>query len=218
MMTYYEVYPADNRVNVWVLGYDDADTGHNLFNEYVDLICPNCGKVDERAAIERFIHPAVRVTSKSDSKRDLIGTEDGFLLVSRRFEELMARQAIRGLQMTPLPGDDRFFLAVPIRVPTDFDRAGLEIHGPDGGTPYRTPGERLETPDHRCIVCGRHYELCLQPMLRAMELPSDPLTLFTSEVRFEKQYGEMTLLFASEHARAILDESGLKGLDFVEAY
>lgn len=217
-MHYYIIEPVDNCTNIWVLGYDDPVLGHRLFDEYLDLICANCGKVDETAAVRRGVNSFVRVRSHRDAKRDFIGTEDGFFLVSQRFKSVVSDARITGLEMINIPGDRRFLLALPTRVATNFASAGLEVHPAYGITPFRTSGSRLETPDHRCTVCGRHYELCFQPAIAAMRIPPDPFEVFSPDIRMEKQYGEQMLMYISEPIRQILDGAGLNGLEYSEAH
>ena len=221
-MRYYIADPEDNRTNVWLFGYDDPRLGHRLFPDYDDLVCTNCGKLDEPAAIARGINPAVCV-QEPDARRDLIGTEDGQLLVSCRFADAVRRAGITGLNLLPLPGDGRFFLAQPATVPADLATAGVELHGPyrdtpSGGAPYLTRIARLETADHRCVKCGRFYELCLAPALSCMALPAVRLVIFAPSFPFEKQQGTEALMYCSEDALRALKKARLRGLQVSEAY
>lgn len=217
-MTYYQLFPLENRQNIWLFGYDDPTCGHQPFEQYSDLICPNCGKLDEWQAVRRGIDAKVRVKSKKDATRDMLGTDDGFWLVTRVLRRALDGKGIVGLEYHELPGDERFLLAIPERVETDVANAGVQVHGPFGDSSYSRTAQRREHPDHRCITCNRSFELTLQPALKSMVLPKHDLMFFRPNLRFEKQFGEQILMFASELTYASLRELNLKGAEFVVAY
>ena len=50
---YYLLVPKDQRQNNWVLHTESPRSGVKLRSRYADLRCPNCGKVDEDAAIAK---------------------------------------------------------------------------------------------------------------------------------------------------------------------
>lgn len=214
-MTYFLIDPIGNHSNVWLFGRDYPEHGYRIFDAYSDLICANCGKLDERRAIEQGIQRSVRVESAKDARHDLIATDDGQILASTKVWDLADRGVIAGIDLIALPGDERFKLLRPSTVATDMNAAGIEIHPPDdshGGYP------RKETVDHKCVSCGRYYEFCFQPMLCSMQLPEDRRTLFSQNFRYETQRGEITILFCTEEARRNLKLASIKGVDFTEAY
>jgi hypothetical protein len=212
-MKYYILSPSENRNNIWLLGYDDMEKGHLLFEKYAALVCPNCGKVDEDAAIRMGLDQC----SKIASNRDYVGTDDGFILVSRRFQEAANTEGIVGMRFIAL-GDSRYCLMEPEPVPTDVQRSGVEAHGPYGGTPYRTPGSRLASAEKRCVTCHRVYEHAPLPLLASMLLPENPMSVFTFSFRFEKQSGRETIAYASEAVRQAMRRNRLSGIEFDKAY
>ena len=212
-----------NRKNIWVLGHDVIEPseqfptkGHHLQPMYLDLVCPNCGKVDEAAALRRPLGPSVTVSSARDARYDFLLTNDGFRLVSRRFGELLTQSAPSFANLKTLPGENRFFLIDLRQVPTDPKVCWLRQHRPWGGTPYRTPGARDETPDHRCVVCNRVYEHTGEVTIAAMQVPVGIPAIFTSDFGFEDQRGRIEIAYATPELVTLMRAAELKGIDYME--
>lgn len=217
-MKYFEIFPCDRHSNLWILG-EESLSGHQLFECYSKMVCPNCGKVDERSAISMGCDPRVRVESRKDAKRDILQSDDGFFLFSVNFVEKFKSSGCKGVTFLHLPGDDRFQVAIPLRVPIDLAIAGLKYHPPFGSRPYGDDSTLPEEDaDHRCILCGRFFEMTSQPLLSSIRLPTDPLMVFAPDFRYEKQEGEVGMLFVSGEVRQLLTRWKVKGIEFEEAY
>jgi hypothetical protein len=192
--------------------------------EYLALRCPNCGKADEEKAVTTFISPEFRVESKRDARRDFLTTTDDFLLVGPRFVEMMREEGIGGYRLVPLPGEERFQLLLPTRVPGDFSRSMLETHiEPEGSwyggrtilNPSPLPGKA--TLDHRCICCNRHFETTGFIKTTSMQLPDDPLVLCTPQFNHESDRGNRFKLFCTDTVAGIIRQRKLTGCDFWDA-
>src|SRR5262245_6265853 len=83
----YAVYPQDSihqAFILWCMGKQRLI----VMQQYADLVCQRCGKVDERAALARGIQASVTVKSK----RPFLGSDDDFYLLDER-----AKKAISGI-------------------------------------------------------------------------------------------------------------------------
>lgn len=128
-MEFYGVFPDDPVGRYWVLGQEKRGSVL-LRDEYLDLRCHVCGKVNEEAAVERFVSANVRITSRRDAGQDFILSADNIILVSQRFIKVAEAHKISGMKLYPLPGDDRFQIFVPARTVGRFEESGLRIETP----------------------------------------------------------------------------------------
>jgi hypothetical protein len=86
----YNLVPTDSRFDDWLFWYEDADAYRRPKPINSDLVCAKCGKLDEVAAINRGVDPNITIRSK----RDYIGTTDGFKVVTRRAMEAFMEDGI----------------------------------------------------------------------------------------------------------------------------
>jgi hypothetical protein len=70
-----------------------------VMDEYQDLVCKKCGKVDEKAALTRGIFPEVVVKSK----RPFLASLDDLYLVDQRAREVLSRILPDELDYYPIP-------------------------------------------------------------------------------------------------------------------
>jgi hypothetical protein len=151
-MEYYCLYPDDPVGVYWILAENlDDDAPILLRKEYRHLRCGNCGKVDEEAAVKEFLSADIRISSKRDAGKDILSTCDDFILISRRFEDVMRKERITGAKLYKLPNEPRFNLLVPRRIPGRFAASSLEARTPPAGQCYgawwveETPARDLST-------------------------------------------------------------------------
>lgn len=214
----FQLFPDDDGGNHYLLGHNERQKRHVLHSEYRGLVCENCGKVNERAAIQ--MRPLIThgLINLKKEKRDFVDTCDGFYLASDNFIEIISSNCLSGISFQALPELPQFSLITCKGVVIDESFAALEYHGPYGRGPYRQDALRQEDSHHRCVVCDRVYEHCRQPRLSSMQIEGDDSDFFTPAFRFEKQWGEQQLIFVKERAVKALEGKGIKGLDFFKAY
>src|SRR5262249_43106502 len=185
----------DSRLNEWLFWYEDADGYRQPKQIYSDLVCAKCGKLDEVAAINRGIDPDVTIRSK----RDFIGTSDGFKVVTSRAIEAFREDKIKGLRFIQLSDGNHSVLWPEVRVPTDLSKAGMQFVGP------------------KCDRCGRYREACVGPLSQSLTIPDDPMVVFASEVWNENLRGRVLWLLAQEPVANALKRRRLTGLEIVKA-
>jgi hypothetical protein len=132
----YVVYPHDSALSAFVLRRMGE---HKLvvMEEYQDLVCQKCGKVDEKAALVRGIRPGIVVKSK----RPLIPSEDDFYLVNERGKKVFSEIVPDEIDYYRIPASD-FYVASA--------RTWLQPREGD-------PGVRFL--GGRCNACGRAKEV-----------------------------------------------------------
>jgi len=154
-----------------------------------------CGKLDEVDAIKRGIDPNITIRSK----RDFIGTTDGFKVVTRRAVEAFREDGIKGLRFIPLPDQKHFVPWPEMRVKTDLSKAGFEYVGP------------------KCGRCGRYRGAYVGPFAISLTVPDDPMVVFASEIWNEDGRGRVLWLFAQEPVAKALKLKRLTGLEIIKA-
>lgn len=209
---------------VRVVLHDASDIYHLLTDEvegeplrwreaYRTLCCGNCGKIDEERALRSYLSPDFRINRKADARRDLLRTWDEVLLVGQRLVELIRREGVSGVELLPLPGDNRFMVMLPERVPADFSRSGLTVvanhatGGWDGGhflrgRDVRPPGAKTE--DGRCIGCRRHFQTLGFIRPDCLTAPVGGLRFFTTSFNHESIRSNRFYLLCTERLADLL--------------
>ncbi|MCS7017373.1 MAG: hypothetical protein NZM42_14820 [Gemmatales bacterium] len=194
--SYYWLVPKDQRHNNWILYTDSLESGVVLRPRYAGMECPRCRKLDETTAIKlKGIDPDVRIRAKTD----YLITDDGFICVSRRAYEVIVDNEIGGWNVVPLPGDDRYMLALPEReLVTDMQKVGMKFHV-------------------KCLQCSRYRETCGFPLLQSMQLPESPKIVCCSEVWLENIRGRRFWFLVHEEIVKIFKTHRLTGLEYMKA-
>lgn len=132
----YVIYPHDTVHQDFVLRRMGE---HKLvvMEEYQDLVCHKCGKVNEKAALVRGIQADVAVKSK----RPLIPSADNFYLVNERGKLVFSALVPGEIEYYRIPSSDFYVASAKI---------WLEPHEAD-------PGFRFVSG--RCNGCGRAREV-----------------------------------------------------------
>jgi len=191
----YQLSPKDSRSDSWLFFEDDAKGKLVIREEYRDLRCRACGKIDEETALLRGISPRFAIRSR----RDFIATCDDRICVSSRFCELIASHEFEGLDFFPLPESDLILLIPVCLVQTDELRAGFENH-------------------HKCLVCDRFRERTIGPMIDGMEIPDSSNTFFSSAIANENVKVSYRPLFSSEAIVSALKAAKVSGIDYTLAW
>jgi hypothetical protein len=161
MTAYYQLIPKDCRHNNWLFHVQSGGQPLGYRAEYQALRCRRCGKLDEFAAIDRFVPADLSFRSRWS----YLGLSDDFgIAVDSTFISLVAEQGIGGLRFFPLPGDRRYQLLLPTCImPVDALTAGFQYSG------------------QPCEVCGRYPEAVVGPLVESITKPDDPMTIFCGE-------------------------------------
>jgi hypothetical protein len=135
--TLYNVSPHDSVHSPFILFRMNAEGRLAVMEEYGDLVCPKCHKVDERAALTRGILDEVVVRSK----RPFVASLDCFFLVDDQGRKVFSEVLPDALDYFPIPSSG-FYVAT-----------GSEKLQPDPADPgFRFVGGR-------CAVCRRPREV-----------------------------------------------------------
>lgn len=190
-MKYFWLCPKDQRRNSWIF-YEENTKGVALRKEYVQFQCAGCGKINEDEALDRPLNEGVRMNAKGD----FLITDDGAPCVSKQFIQAADAAGLHGLTFKTVPTGD-YALALPdVFAKTDPDRAGFQVEEP------------------RCPVCGRYRGVYVGPMLGAMDVPVNPLTIFASDIANENWRGRVTRLFGSAEVVRALRKASVSGVLF----
>jgi hypothetical protein len=134
--TMYGVYPQDSVLTAFVLRRM-GERRLVVMEEYQDLVCRKCGKVNEKSALARGIQPDVVV----NSKRPFLGSADNFYLLDERGKQVFS---------AVLPDQIEYY-----RIPSSafYVASARVLFQPD----ERNPGFRFVRG--RCKQCGRPGEV-----------------------------------------------------------
>jgi hypothetical protein len=192
----FEAYGYESPSNHWLFWEEDARGVLRPRSEFGDLVCTACGKLDELRALQRG--PLRRLAFRS--KRDVLWSNDDFLVVSARAVRALRGVGVGGVEWVAIEGGEYHAIRPMVLVETNVDLAGFEYHG------------------GICAVCRRPKEACVGPMRRSLARPPDPLLLFASEIWSESVRGRRTRLFVTPTAVAAIRPLGLKGLELAVAH
>lgn len=207
-----EIVPKDWAHNLWLFGYDDDDKGHMVHTAYRDLVCPQCGKLDERAARQRGARSgSLRLWTTGKLRRDIVWTDDGQILVSSRAAQVIA-EIDGGCGSLLQLADSDYQVYVPPEVSCDLGSAGHEYHSLDS-----TTGTTALNQAPKCAWCGRHLQMLFSPVISTFGIVSGLPALFTTEYRFESTRGEIVQLFAQEAAVQAMKAVRLGGFEYIES-
>lgn len=202
-MNHIRLSPDDPELEVWIFFEDNSEGAPVLRSLYADLACQGrrqakigpgrlCGKIDEyRALEERGVDKRIRIRMKRDFARTL----DGCYIVSARFRRTVEERGLHGIAFTPVAGSEHFVVRPTLIMPIDLATCGVKF----GGV--------------ACNVCGRYSSTQYSPAISSIEVPDDPLAIFSTTVRHETRKGRWTSLYVSDIGASILQEAGLTGID-----
>ncbi len=134
--TLFAVYPEDSANEPFVLRRMVEDK-LVVMQEYHDLVCEKCGKVNERAALARGIRPEVKV----QASRAMLGSFEDFYLLSEQGKQAFASIFPGEIDYFQLPASSFYVCsAKTILQPERLD-----------------PGFRFHK--QQCLECGRAREV-----------------------------------------------------------
>ncbi len=192
----FELCPSDSGESLWLFYHDENDREQLVVRpEYLDLVCPSCGKIEEDAAIRRGVSRKFRV----NSNKDWIGTSENWNVVSQRFRKIIGEAGIQGLHFDAIPMEPEYYvLTCTCLVETDEEEAGFEVK-------------------NRCGACGRYAEKYVGPLMEGLAVPENAATFFASCVSNESIKSAFRPLFAPGLLVRSLREFNLVGVEYLEA-
>jgi hypothetical protein len=169
--TMYLVCPPDSATAPFLLRYLNDQGKLTLREEYQDLACARCRKVDEAAALTRGISTEVVVRAKRPS----LFSQDDFYLVDDRAKKVLAEILTEDLDFIQVPSG-RFWVASP--------RKGIQPHPSDPG---------FQFVSGRCTLCQRPREV-----VWGKELPTLPGPCNFAAVNLESVMGARWIWLVSQ--------------------
>ena len=152
--------------------------------------CPTC-----QALLDKWNEPLDRLRVGKRSF-DIGGTYDGVHVVSRRFREFYEIEELSGLSFTDLASDPDFFAIRPTRsVPFDAKKRGTRF---------------LKL----CAECGIYESVVgATPVFLKDDAHIDNSEIVRTDLEFGTNDEKGPKLLCGERAAAVLNESGLRGID-----
>lgn len=182
------VVSEDVRQSPYVFFDFDRRYGLKIREQYLDLRCKECGKINEVEALERGIPAAIVISKKMP---DFFSSSEGIKIVSRETRLVLDSINHVNIRYYPFPSDPKFFFALPENlIPVTTDNAA-----------FRTEGY--------CSRCKRVGSCTLGPELYL--LPAD---FVIGAFLFECETNVTPLWLACEHVVISLKRAKLKGLEF----
>lgn len=189
-MKYYWLAPEDQKRNTWLFRKEDDTIV--VREKYRPMMCNQCGKLDERSALTMPFDSDVELNARGD----FFSSEDGVICVSRTFTAAVESSGIAGVQFKAVL-DAGYYAVIPtITAHVEVEKAGFEFEQP------------------KCPVCGRYRGVYVGPFLPGMTVPSDPLTIFSTDFPNENRLGKVERLFASQAVVKLLKSAKLKGIHY----
>jgi hypothetical protein len=133
----YLVTPHDSVNQVFLFRRVNSQGVLSVKDEYQDLVCKKCGKLDEKSALSRGFLGRVDVRSK----RPFVLSTDDFYLLDQRAEQIFRDLLPNQIDFFPIPST-QFSVATP--------KIWIEPHRSDAA---------FEFLDPTCIICGRPREV-----------------------------------------------------------
>jgi hypothetical protein len=96
--TMYVVYPHDSVQTAFMLRRM-GERNLVVMEQYQDLVCQKCGKVDEKAALARGIQGSIVI----QSRRPFLGSADDFYLLDERAKQVFSEVLPEQIDYYPIP-------------------------------------------------------------------------------------------------------------------
>ena len=135
--TMYVLHPHDSVNQPFILRQDDPAGRLVVMDVYQDLICPICGKLNEKTALERGIQAGIIVKSK----RPILGSYDSFYLVDERGKQVFSTILPDQIDYYKIPSSTFYVASAKVWLEPEESNPGVEF-------------ER-----GRCKQCGRAGEV-----------------------------------------------------------
>ena len=188
-MRYYSLYARDTRSDNWIFRHAN-DVGVTLNEDYADLRCPKCKKIDELKALKRGLGEC----QIRERKADFFASHEGMSCVSLEFKQCLEAAGVRGLEYYAAP--NAIGRSVFVIVPT------LRVKAKKSAFKF----------GKKCPACRRFKTVYGAPSTEQIELPQSAMTILTTDVSPEKEAGLMFQLMTGEDVVKLLKDAGLKGV------
>lgn len=182
---------AEDSVEEWLF-FQENDTGTLVpRNEYRDLQCARCEKLDEFKSLKRGLQGV-----SFDTEYDVVLTGEDWLCVSSRFVDVYKRVGAVGLEFIPIPNG---FSAVVCtnKVAIDIEIAGFEEL-------------------RKCSVCGRFQERIVGPLAVSFGQMQKDNSFFVADVENENVRAVHQRIFVQSHLSRAFQDANLTGMCLVE--
>jgi hypothetical protein len=148
---YWTIDGYDRKAEFWILRERLENGALGFRDEYLGLVCNDCGRVDELRALKRgisiYVHTPTRAT-------DYLISDDRFKVVSSRMKKVL--ESITGVEVRffQLPEDPNFWVLYPVKLfkPPKSTR----FYGP---TERPREGDVFQIRSKACTGCGRYVEV-----------------------------------------------------------
>jgi hypothetical protein len=163
-------------------------------SSYLPLMCPECGKIDEREAVLLPTEEDVRIRARTD----IVGTSDGMVCFNRKAKNAYERNALKGLRFLPLTGDENYFLAwSEVWLSVNLEKASFQYDG------------------EPCPICRRpRLGAYVGPMAESFQTPDDPAIICAPSEWRESVFSRNLWLLVSETVKQVFQSERLSGVEF----
>ena len=189
------LFTQDIRPQHWLFWTHDAAGCLIPRVEFKDLVCAECGKLDELAALARGVPASLKIKSR----HDFISSDDDFVLVSAWARTFLASLHLQGVEFLSMPSDPNYFVLLPTCLLPTADLTSFTIVG------------------EPCASCGRYREVAGFPELASRPIPTDGSWLFGSQFRSESVRGRRSLPFVTDDVASAIVAAKLTGVELSSA-
>ncbi len=188
----YEAIPKKT-IDQWLF-YEDCKGGLDIRNEYTDLRCQECMKIDEFKALDLGV--SINFQPKLGSL-DIVGTPDDWCCISKRMYDLIIDNKIIGLNFHNIISLGNCYVVAPnIFIPTNEDIAGYRI-------------------TKLCSKCNRPFERVGPATADGMKVcPDNELKIYTSSVPNESIKSRSFPLLMTKSVFDIFKKARFKGIEY----
>ena len=121
--TMYVIYRHDSVNQPFVLRKENPAGRLVVMDEYQDLICPKCGKINEKIALARGIQAGVVVKSK----RPFLGSYDFFYLVDERGKQVFSTVVPDQIDYYKIPSSNFYVASAKVWLEPEESNPGVEF-------------------------------------------------------------------------------------------
>jgi hypothetical protein len=193
MGQFYELYPHDSKYDDWIFSEVTQQKDLIVRPMYEDLVCPECKKVNELAALERGLDERLMVRDI----KEVFGSLDDCYIVSQKVRSSLDSIPEVVVRYLAIPRRPDYFVAVPANIVNpSFEHPALRTNG------------------HRCSSCGRWYWAGWTNTAR-FPIPGN---IKFGAMNFHGGEGLNLIWFADSDIVALLRNAKVKGFAFIDQH
>ena len=144
---HWQIGTYDNHDSIRILKKPASKEEFRFREEYRDIACGTCGRIDELAALRRGIHHDVELPKKTT---DFVRSNDHWYLISAKARDVLLQ--LKGVQaeFLEIPSSPSHFVVIPKKLIYPPPRTKFY-----GSNPFPKQGDVFQMRRRPCKGCGR---------------------------------------------------------------